>query len=363
MPGPLVYYRVPSLNYPRNRRIREYLSEAEVAMDVIEANQFAPRRLVALVGEVWRLWKASRAAAAIILAERQIRYAAPAIVVARLRRRPLVVDAFIGLEETMRDKSSGRASKAMLRVARAFDALALRHADAVLIDTECRADDLVRSHHLDPDRVMSLPVGAPRWTQDVASPTGSADDILRILYYGNYIPLHGTTYVVEALALTERPFDALFIGGGQDRAAVEDRVRELGLTERIRFLDAVPESALRDHLSWSHVVIGIFGASRKAETVIANKVWQGLGASRVVITRDSPALAEIAPLVGSALRVVPAADPAAIAAELDAISGDVGADGLTGARLEKYVIDRFDVGFARVGEAIERPRGRRRMRG
>lgn len=346
----VVYYRVADTGYPRNRRIREFLDDAGVPVVVVEAHPLSWRGVPILLKEAGQLWRASRRAAAIVLAETQMTYAGVALVVAALRRTPLVVDAFVGVEESVRDQTSNAASRTVLRVARMLDSLALRNADAVLTDTRCRARRLVQDHRLDPGRVAFLPVGAPRWAHEIDGREDANE--LRVLYYGNYIPLHGTMHLVDALALVRRPVVATFIGDGQERAVVEARVRDLDLGERVTFVDAVPESDLSAHLAWSHVVIGIFGTSEKAASVIANKVWQGLSAGRVVITRDSPALSEIAALVGPALRVVAAAEPAAIARELEGIEISVAEDAGVADRLEQYVRARYSAGFAQIGAAL-----------
>ncbi|WP_327432510.1 hypothetical protein [Streptomyces sp. NBC_01236] len=59
------------------------------------------------------------------------------------------------------------------------------------------------------------------------------------------------------------------------------------------------------HIHASDVVPGVTGPSPKAASVIANKVWQGLAFGRFVITREGPALAEIAQIVEQALVQAP----------------------------------------------------------
>jgi hypothetical protein len=81
-----------------------------------------------------------------------------------------------------------------------------------LIDTEYRATEVRRQHPR--ATVRSLPVGAPRWARrgdeaDSEAPVG-------ILFYGNYLPLHGADRIVEGLtrvARTDsRSFTATMVG-------------------------------------------------------------------------------------------------------------------------------------------------------
>ncbi|WP_129337842.1 glycosyltransferase [Cellulomonas endophytica] len=353
-PRSLVYYRRPR-DYPRSRRISRYLEERGVEVRVVEAHDLSPSTLVQVLAELWSLWRLSRGADAVLVAEMQLQYAAAAAVVARLRRRPLVVDAFIGLEETVRDRARGPVPAPRLAAARALDRLALASASAVLVDTAVRGRALVRRTGLAPARVAVLPVGAPGWAGQVV-PHGEAGPALRVLYYGNYIPLHGVEALVEGLARTRRPVEAVLVGDGQDRAAAEALVDALGCRDRITFLPPVPEADLVPLLSWCDVVLGIFGTSEKAATVVANKVWQGLAAGRTVVTRESPALQDLEALVGDALVTVPAGDGAAIAAALAGVRAapHPGLDVV----LESHVRRAFDRAFRQVCAALVRPGAR-----
>jgi hypothetical protein len=255
----------------------------------------------------------------------------------------LVIDGFVGLYETnVEDWGRTSPRSALGLIYRGLDWVALRCADVYLIDTEVRAQALARRRS-DAKKVMSLPVGAPGWARSNGEKRLVASgDRLRLLYYGNYIPLHGLGFVVEALAdprLKGRVV-ASFIGNGGLRMSIVEQVAKLGLTDSIKFIEPVPEDQLYEFIRSSDVVLGVFGTSAKAQSVIANKVWQGLASGRVVLTQASEALHEISPLVGSQLRTVARGGAATIAEELIVLA-DQGATESeyldTDARLEAYV--------------------------
>ncbi|WFR68068.1 glycosyltransferase [Curtobacterium flaccumfaciens] len=225
------------------------------------------------------------------------------------------MDGFIGLHETYVGDWAVAAPRSLrARLYRALDLVARRAADCYLIDTEQRADE-VRRDATTP--VLALEVGAPAWARPskTARELDRQDDPLRVLYYGNYIPLHGIDSVIDALAAVRgrRAVTATCLGDGAARPAVERRVQALGLDDVVTFTGPVAERDLARVIHDHDIVLGVFGTSSKAGGVVANKVWQGLACGRTVITRDAAALNPIADTVGSALIRVPAGDPRALA--------------------------------------------------
>jgi spore maturation protein CgeB len=54
----------------------------------------------------------------------------------------------------------------------------------------------------------------------------------------------------------------------------------------------ISEQEIAEKIGNSDLVLGIFGESIKAKSVIPNKVYQALACKRAVITQDSPAIRE-----------------------------------------------------------------------
>lgn len=295
----VLQYGVHDREYPRNSRVRASLEADGCTVRV------APRardggRIARALGDFRGLWSGARGADVVLLSEFRLTHAPLAWLISRLRRARLVVDGFVGLHETAVDdwQSVRPGSLRALRLALA-DRLAVACADLFLIDTEVRAQQVRRNSPTTP--VLALPVGAPSWALPQA-PLESTDP-LRLLYYGNYIPLHGLDLIADALDRLDgrRSFEVTFLGSGSAREALVRRVAASSWASSATFADPVPAGALASEIGGHHVVLGVFGASRKARTVVANKVWQGLACGRTVVTQDSHALddipAEVRPLL------------------------------------------------------------------
>jgi glycosyltransferase involved in cell wall biosynthesis len=270
----------------------------------------------------------SRSSTVIFLTEFNVQYAVLAWIVAKARGAVLVVDHFVGTYEThVLDHKSVAPDSWRAGYFRAVDKLAYFLADVVTIDTEFRAralDEALAPHRKN-SKTFALPVGAPDWAKSLTATADlRSDRVLRVLFYGNYLPLHGVDYVVEEIASlpSGTPVVLTIVGTSPDRARVEGKARALGLTDNCIFLDSVSEFTLSKLIERHHVVLGIFGTTAKAESVIANKVWQGLYAGRTVITRESPALGELRPLVSTQLRSVSTLKPAGLRDVLLDLAGD-----------------------------------------
>ncbi|GAA2902959.1 hypothetical protein GCM10010472_71450 [Pseudonocardia halophobica] len=352
----VLYLAVHDITYPRNRRIRSYLSENygidSESTELEQHGGYLRRSVRMLIAGLRR----SNNIGAVVLAEFNVQYWWIGYIIGRFRRVPVITDRFVGLYETNVEdwqRFSSRSIKA--RAHGLFDTLAVRFADYVLIDTEVRAMEL-RSQ-TSRARVFSLPVGAPDWA--VPRPRArSASDPLKILYYGNYIPLHGLSTVMaaaETLARTGKTFALTMVGDGELRGEIESAFRRGTASEHVSFLDPVPEHQLSEIISEHDVVLGIFGDSRKAASVIANKVWQGLACGRTVITRNSHALGEIASLTEGQLVQIEASNSDELASALAMIEPvpDDGEASASHIRLREYVDSRYAMFAAALMQRLE----------
>ena len=118
---------------------------------------------------------------------------------------------------------------------------------------------------------------------------------LRILFYGSFIPLHGIDVILQAFARMEAAgtaFEAEVIGTGQIYPQMRQLYDRLEL-QKVRMNGTfVNEAELADTIRTYDVVLGVFGSSRKARSVVPNKVYQGLACAKTVVTMRSSAIDE-----------------------------------------------------------------------
>ena len=242
-------------------------------------------------------------------------------VLAWLRGARVAMDWFLSAYDTVvLDRRLVGPRHLLARVLWCVEWIAPRLADRVFMDTRAHARRMETLFHLRAGSCGDVWVGA----EDVfaaapSSPPREPGTPLRVLFYGQFIPLHGVPTIVEAARrLRGDAIDWLLIGRGQEAARVRAML-DADPLPRVQWLPWVDYPELTRHIAAADVCLGIFGASDKAASVIPNKVFQVLAAAKPVITRDSPAIRELLRDT-PATRLVAAADAAALADAVQAFA-------------------------------------------
>lgn len=118
---------------------------------------------------------------------------------------------------------------------------------------------------------------------------------VRILFYGSFIPLHGIDIILKAFKILELQgidFDAKIIGKGQMFSQMKDLFDELDLKNVQMNGEIINEKELSQEIRKFDILLGIFGQSKKAKSVVPNKVYQALASKKAIITMNSIAIDE-----------------------------------------------------------------------
>lgn len=241
--------------------------------------------------------------------------------IARWRGARIYFDAFLSLYDTVvHDRRLVSPRSPVAATLWLLEALACRAADRVFCDTDAHARYFESTFRLPSRSVMRVPVGAE---EEFRAPPLEAEAKaglpFTVLFYGQFIPLHGLETVVRAAALLAAEGVAVrwrLVGQGQEAERIDALLAELGLvdgpTPTVERVAWIPYADLAQELQRADLCLGIFGAGAKASRVIPNKVFQVIAARRPLITADTPAAREwLHP--SRYLRLVPAADPEALA--------------------------------------------------
>lgn len=253
--------------------------------------------------------------------------------IARLRRVPLAWDMFMSIYDTVvEDRQLLPRRGLAAKLLHALERFALNRADLVFLDTQAHARRIETLFGLITGSAEAVWVGAETehfhadstLVNAVRSQVNSSDHPpLQVLFYGQFIPLHGIETIVRAARLTRsEPIEWQLIGKGQEA----DRIKTL-LTEqplpKVHWEPWVDYTQLRRRIASADVCLGIFGGSEKAASVIPNKVFQIVAMGKPLITRDSPAIREMLEDSPPCVSLVPACDAEALA---DAVCGLVRRD-------------------------------------
>lgn len=306
--------------YPRSDVLRKGLEKHGV--HVYECRT-SPRRRGILRAAIlaWRYARMRRPFRVIYVPEFRHKDVPLAWGLARLTGKRLVFDPLVSRYDTkILDRGDAEEGSVQAWHNRNLDRISLGLPDLVLSDTAAHAEYYAREFGVPPSRIRVLPVG---FDEDLFDPATMKDDgpadgsRLKVLFFGNYLPLHGVDVIVEAARLlsANRSIHFDLIGRGQTYSEVEEFVRSNRLGN-VRLLDRVPMETLPALISGSDICIGVVGRTAKAGRVVANKVYQAMAMGRVVVTADSPAIREFFS-DGKEVCLVPAGNPAALAEKIE----------------------------------------------
>jgi glycosyltransferase involved in cell wall biosynthesis len=237
--------------------------------------------------------------------------------IARWRGIPVAWDAFMSLYDTVVDDRKMLAPRSLrARWLQRLERRAFRCADFAFMDTATHARRMETLFGLPDGSLGAVPVGVE--VQHFMRPATEREHIpgapLKVLFYGQFIPLHGVATIVEAARmLRDQAIDWTLVGRGQDAAKIRAML-DADPLPRLAWIDWVPYDELAGYIAAADLCLGSFGDSAKAASVIPNKVYQALAMGRPILTRESQAIRELLPQSSApCVRLVPPADAAALA--------------------------------------------------
>lgn len=241
------------------------------------------------------------------------------------RRRPVILDAFLSLYDTVvEDRRLVSPRSLFARFLWAVDWLALHLADHILVDTPANARYIARVFAIPLERITPVWVGTDEeiYTPRALLEPSEHPQGLRVLYFGQFIPLHGVETILRAAALLKGyPIYIELIGSGQTYAAMRALAGELDLANVSWGATWLEPKALAERIAEADVCLGIFGASDKASRVIPTKAYVALAMGKALVTMDSPAAREVFTPGENAL-LCQKANPESLAEALKALLDD-----------------------------------------
>jgi len=242
---------------------------------------------------------------------------------AKLRGKPMIWDAFLSLYNTVvEDRCLVTRGHPLASLLFAWEWLACRAAATVVTDTAAHGRYFTETFGLAPEKIQRVFVGAEPdlfYPAPQESDQRDAQRAFTLLFYGQFIPLHGIETIVRAAKLTEgQGISWQLIGTGQQAAAIRALIAELTPCN-LSWESWVPYANLVHRIHAADTCLGIFGTTDKAQRVIPNKVFQIIAGGRPLITADTPAVRELL-VPNPIVRLIPPGDPASLASAARAMA-------------------------------------------
>ena len=172
------------------------------------------------------------------------------------------------------------------------DKIPFNAADILIADTEQHKRYYHKTFGIPLKKIHILPVGAD--TSKFKPILKEPNHPLIIGFYGGFIPLQGTKFIIEAANILKENNSVYFhlIGTGYEYEKMQKLVAELNL-KNIHFEGWVDYNELPAKIAGFDICLGIFGDTIKAKLVVPNKIYHYAAMGKPIITMDSPAIKEI----------------------------------------------------------------------
>jgi len=330
--------------YPRSDVLRKGLEKRGVSVHMCRTS---PRRrgIVRAVVLAFRYFTMKRPFRVIYVPEFRHKDVPLAYVVAKMTRKRLVFDPLVSRYDTkILDRGDAERGSVQAWHNRNLDRISMRLPDIVLADTQAHAGYYESEFGVPTNRTRVLPVGFDEDLFDYrkeALNRAGGDAAFVVLFFGNYLPLHGADVIVSAAKILKEFAEIRFdlIGRGQTFSAVEEYVRAHDLTN-VRLLPRVPMDSLPAKIAAADVCLGVFGRTEKAGRVVANKVYQAMAMGRPVVTADCAAVREYFIDTKHICLVTPG-DPGALAEKIRHLYENPVVRQQIGERAARWVHERF----------------------
>jgi glycosyltransferase involved in cell wall biosynthesis len=210
-------------------------------------------------------------------------------------------------------------------LAKAYEGFFIRRAAANITSDEGRADILVETYGIArPTVVRNVPDRLEVVSKDDAfrlSALGEARYLL--IYQGIFVPNRGLLELVEAMSsLTDCAL--AFVGYGQLRPAIEERIGALSLGARVQVFDAVPQETMLRYTASADVgVIPIVGSCLSYVYAAPNKLFEDMMVGVPVVASDLPDMAAVVTAEKVGALIADPTDPGSIVAAVrELLDGD-----------------------------------------
>ncbi len=203
-----------------------------------------------------------------------------------------------------------------------FDQPLSQTADAMLSCSGYNASTLKARYHREPEVVFNgfdAELFQPQLLDANERSHWLQADERGILFVGRLQPWKGVQYAIQALRLLvpQRKLRLLISGAGTYRPTLEQLVARLGLQGQVTFLGSTPHAQMPQLYAAADVVVGTSFASE----TFGMALCEALACARPVIASDWLGFQEVV-VDGQSGLVVPAQNPAALAAAIERILDD-----------------------------------------
>jgi len=263
----------------------------------------------------------------IVHAHSPVLNALPAMWATRRRHIPVVYELRALWEDAAVDHGSTHEGSVRYRVTRWLETRALRNASAITTICEGLRREIA-GRGIPPERITVIPnaVDPTLFTTDTAPDaelrTNLGLDGATVLgFVGSFYAYEGIDLLIEALARllpAHAGLKALLVGGGSHEPVLRQRVKELGVGDRVIFAGRVPNAEVQRYYDLIDVLVYARRSMRLTELVTPLKPLEAMAQGRMLVASDVGGHRELI-RDGETGFLFPAGDVAALAVTIERV--------------------------------------------
>lgn len=220
---------------------------------------------------------------------------------ARLTGKKVIFDMFYSMYDTyVYDRQSTRKGSLRAWIYFLIDKLAGTLADIVLTDTKAHGEYFIKTFNLNKKKFRRIFVGGDdtiflqRRTRGIREKRGKKRNKIIIEFHGMFTRLHGAEYFVEAAKLLERKKNLEFwlIGSTSNYFLPLTKYESLR-PKTMKYFPQMSVRELANKIALADISIAHLGTTKKAKSVITNKMFQALFCQVALIAGDCTATREL----------------------------------------------------------------------
>jgi glycosyltransferase involved in cell wall biosynthesis len=208
-----------------------------------------------------------------------------------IKRKPLIWDVFMSVYLISLERGLARTNKFSVNLLFWIEKNALKLPDILIIDTEQYAAWFQNKFNIPQSRFRLVPTGADNELFKQTNVGIRSDTLFQVLYYGTYIPNHGTPFIIEAARLLASNSQICFtmIGKGPELEKCRLMVNSYAL-ENVTFIDWLDPTDLVNHINESSICLGVFGTTPQSLMTVQNKIYECMAMKKPIVSGNSEAV-------------------------------------------------------------------------
>lgn len=210
-----------------------------------------------------------------------------------MAKKPIISDLFVSMYDTLCfDRKKINSNTLLGKFFYWMDKKTIKLSNLIITDTKANSKYFQQTFNIIPYKLKTIYLGAETDMFYPQKDIKKNNKKFTVFYYGSVLPLHGIDVILKSAKLVETE-EVYFILAGPIKSKFKKIINELKLSN-VQFIPWVDYKKLPEYIANADICLGgPFGATSKAQRVIAGKTYQFAAMEKALILGDNIANNEL----------------------------------------------------------------------